>query len=228
MVFLIHTELRCTVKHTSDLSNKTYSCLSWIVTLVNCEKCHPVSYARHLAGIPGWTVHPSLSFCLRCPPKYISKILSCHQQDSKFLSAAFCTFVVVHTLNWPAQPVWIWGRLVTFTVQIRFCVYLHLLDFVPNFLTHNFLIPNVVDQYFRTSPVNQYCQHNTALTINTDIDKLKSKKPTRCHVLFYCTSYRLNMFRALLCPSSGARDYDVDYHIGLFFLVCYRLEVRCG
>ena len=25
--------------------------------------------------------------------------------------------------------------------------------------------------------------------------------------------YRLNMFRALLCPSSGARDYDVDYHI---------------
>ena len=22
------------------------------------------------------------------------------------------------------------------------------------------------------------------------------------------------MFRALLCTSSGARDYDVDYHIG--------------
>jgi len=22
------------------------------------------------------------------------------------------------------------------------------------------------------------------------------------------------MFRALLCPSSGANDYDVDYHIG--------------
>ena len=22
------------------------------------------------------------------------------------------------------------------------------------------------------------------------------------------------MFRALLCPSSGARDYNVDYHIG--------------
>jgi len=22
------------------------------------------------------------------------------------------------------------------------------------------------------------------------------------------------MFRALLCQSSGARDYDVDYHIG--------------
>ena len=26
------------------------------------------------------------------------------------------------------------------------------------------------------------------------------------------------MFRALLYPSSGARDYEVDYHIGLFVL----------
>ena len=37
---------------------------------------------------------------------------------------------------------------------------------------------------------------------------------SRCYLLFYCTSYILNMFRALLCPSSGARDYNVDYHIG--------------
>ena len=30
------------------------------------------------------------------------------------------------------------------------------------------------------------------------------------------------MFRAFLCPSSGARDYDVDYHIGgfVFGLLC--------
>jgi len=28
----------------------------------------------------------------------------------------------------------------------------------------------------------------------------------------------LNMFRALLCPSSGASDYNVDYHIGRFVL----------
>ena len=26
------------------------------------------------------------------------------------------------------------------------------------------------------------------------------------------------MFQALLCPSSGAHDYDVDYHIGCFVL----------
>jgi len=46
---------------------------------------------------------------------------------------------------------------------------------------------------------------------------MKNKKPTRCH-LFYFTSYRLDMFRALLCPSSGARDYVVDYHISRFVL----------
>jgi len=44
--------------------------------------------------------------------------------------------------------------------------------------------------------------------------ELKNKKPNRSHLLFHCTSYRFNMFRALLYPSSGARDYDVDYHIG--------------
>jgi len=50
------------------------------------------------------------------------------------------------------------------------------------------------------------------------------------------------MFRALLCPSLGAPDYDVDYHIGLSFykyegvsvsvnlwllVVCVRCEVLC-
>jgi len=52
----------------------------------------------------------------------------------------------------------------------------------------------------------------------TVIKNMKNKKPTRCHLLFYCTSNRLNMFRALLCRSSGARDYDAHYHIGRFVL----------
>jgi len=47
---------------------------------------------------------------------------------------------------------------------------------------------------------------------------VKNKKPARCHLIFYCISYRLNMFQALLCPSSGARDYDDDYYIGRFVL----------
>jgi len=38
------------------------------------------------------------------------------------------------------------------------------------------------------------------------------------------------MFRALLCPSSGARDYDVDYQIGrlVLGLLYVRGWVRLG
>jgi len=43
---------------------------------------------------------------------------------------------------------------------------------------------------------------------------LKNEKPSRCYLLFSCTSYRLNIFRALICPSSGARNCAVDYHFG--------------
>ena len=46
----------------------------------------------------------------------------------------------------------------------------------------------------------------------------EEKEPTRCHLLFYCTFYRFNMFRALLCPSSGAYDYKVDHHTGRLVL----------
>jgi hypothetical protein len=45
-----------------------------------------------------------------------------------------------------------------------------------------------------------------------------ARKTYRHEGLAACTSYRLNIFRALLCPSSGARDYNVDYHIGRFVL----------
>ena len=37
---------------------------------------------------------------------------------------------------------------------------------------------------------------------------------TRCCFLFYYTYVMLDMFRALLCPSSGAHDYTADYHVG--------------
>ena len=46
----------------------------------------------------------------------------------------------------------------------------------------------------------------------------EEQKPARCHVLLYCASYRLNMFRALVYLSSGAHDYSFDYHIGRFVL----------
>jgi surface polysaccharide O-acyltransferase-like enzyme len=36
---------------------------------------------------------------------------------------------------------------------------------------------------------------------------VERRKPSRCYWMFYCTYNLLNVFRALLCPSSGARDY---------------------
>jgi len=36
------------------------------------------------------------------------------------------------------------------------------------------------------------------------------------------------VFRALLCTSSGARDYDVDYHIGRFVLGLLYVGVVSG
>ena len=43
---------------------------------------------------------------------------------------------------------------------------------------------------------------------NSDRIICGNKTPTRCNRCFYCISYcLLNMFRAPLCPSSGAQEY---------------------
>ena len=39
------------------------------------------------------------------------------------------------------------------------------------------------------------------------ISMRREEKPTKCHWMVYCPYNMLNMFRALLCPSSGARVY---------------------
>ena len=57
------------------------------------------------------------------------------------------------------------------------------------------------------------CPHRCKAKIWCDFDRALllicgNKMPTRCNRGFYCVSYRLlNMFRAPLCPSSGAQDY---------------------
>ena len=55
----------------------------------------------------------------------------------------------------------------------------------------------------------------------------REEKPTRCHWMVYSTYNMLNMFRALLCPSSGARDYMcVITAYGVRCLGCWLLKVR--
>jgi len=58
--------------------------------------------------------------------------------------------------------------------------------------------------------------------------QLKNKRPTWCHLLFYFTSYVLNMFRALIYPSSGACGYSVELPHWLYcswFDVCWSFGV---
>ena len=54
---------------------------------------------------------------------------------------------------------------------------------------------------------------------------LENKGPTCCHLLFYFTSYVLNMFRTLIYPSSGACDCAVELAHWSFcsrFVACWR------
>jgi len=53
---------------------------------------------------------------------------------------------------------------------------------------------------------------------------LKNKRPTWCHLLFYFTSYVLNMFWTLIYPSSGACNCAVELPHRSFcswFVVCW-------
>ena len=55
----------------------------------------------------------------------------------------------------------------------------------------------------------------------------REEKPTICHWMVYCTYNMVNMFRKLLCPSSGAWDYMcVITAYGVRCFGCWLLEVR--
>ena len=62
-------------------------------------------------------------------------------------------------------------------------------------------LPNIWPSFPQTPP-------RLIMTTQNTINTCGNKMPTRCNRGFYCRSYcLLNMFRASLCPSSGAREY---------------------
>ena len=89
-----------------------------------------------------------------------------------------------------------------------------------NFLTLHRFEPNIISLIAsslgwplrRETLVGTWCVFVRAL-----LHMRTEEKPTRCHWMFYCFYDTLNMFRALVCPSSGARDY-------MFITAC---GVRC-
>ena len=60
------------------------------------------------------------------------------------------------------------------------------------------------------------------VSVRASLHMRKEEKQTRCHWMVYCTYNMLIMFRALLCPSWGARDYVL-----LPPMVCDALVVCC-
>jgi len=58
----------------------------------------------------------------------------------------------------------------------------------------------------------QWCKYwtikHTMLYYSPTEERLKNKRPTWCHLLFYFTSYVLNMFQTLIYPSSEACNTD--------------------
>ena len=55
----------------------------------------------------------------------------------------------------------------------------------------------------------------------------RNKLQNRCYLLFYYTYDILNMFRALLFPSSGDHDYSAITTLAVRLLGCTWLEIRC-
>ena len=81
---------------------------------------------------------------------------------------------------------------------------------------------------YRSNNDLTFC-HNQVLQKRLDTIMLfKNKIPTWCHLLFYFTSYVLNMFRTLIYPSSGAYDYSAELPFWSYyswFGVCWSFGV---
>ena len=66
------------------------------------------------------------------------------------------------------------------------------------------------------------------VSVRASLHMRREEKPTRRHWMVYCTYNLLNMFRALLCPSSEARDYMCFITAcSVQCLGCWLSEVRC-
>jgi len=81
-------------------------------------------------------------------------------------------------------------------------------------------------------PIRWFCMERDLTCVRTNsmwiISFLKNKRPTWCHLLYYFTSYVLNMFWTLIYPSSGACNYSIELPHWLYcswFDVCWSFGV---
>jgi len=79
--------------------------------------------------------------------------------------------------------------------------------------SHSF-IHFVVCQTSGPKPLPKRILHRLKYSVS-----LKSERPSWCHLLFYFTSYVLNMFRTLIYQSLGTCTVLLNYNMGRFVLV---------
>jgi hypothetical protein len=86
---------------------------------------------------------------------------------------------------------------------------------------------NLVPTGIRSRTVQPVVTIPTELTCLLELKNKKNQLDVTCY--FYFSSYILNTFRALICPSSGVCDYVFELpHWLISFLVCSVLELGCG
>ena len=120
-----------------------------------------------------------------------------------------CQFLETSTLK--NKYLWLRNILLTtdkIQLQHTFPITVEFLLFIKSQFTTN--AQNVLHLNRHThGPLSHPFKHtSTVVSGLTDIKNIGNKMPTRCNRGFYCRSYcLLNMFRAPLCPSSGAQEY---------------------
>ena len=71
-------------------------------------------------------------------------------------------------------------------------------------------VVNVRFEHVKYHSVTHFISERFSVWYLTTVSICGNKMPTRCNRGFYCRSYGLlNMFRAPLCPSSGAQEYCI-------------------
>jgi hypothetical protein len=144
-------------------------------------------------GFRRWDFHTFGSYFGH--PSFDHTVLSCSAAGLMFLASCSCTACDLHTVRCHYRTQYKPDLFVLCAYKLKLQ---HILQLSP--------------VYEKTAKI--YCADLLSY-ITCVKSHIKTLSPDQ-QILF--SSYKLNMFRALLCPSSGARIYNVDYRIGRFDL----------
>ena len=135
--------------------------------------------------------------------KHLTDVVIVHVGNTALRVFLFCnlhivSYFIIRSLFWSVYPTSMIFSNLRFALYV--CLFI-LLSIQRAFVIVNYFIGvNIIVIIVYSSRNLQRRTHIRIICGN--------KMPTRCNRGFYCSSYcLLNMFRASLCPSSGAQEY---------------------